>query len=62
MQKLLRTLPHARVGQRIHHLYDGWNFEMRQVVATVLKHGFHIGLDVGPVSYTHLTLPTNRLV
>lgn len=35
------------MGQRIHHLYDGWNFEMRQVVATVLKHGFHIGLDVG---------------
>lgn len=47
MQKLLRALPHTCMGQRIHHLYDGWNFEMRQVVATVLKHGFHIGLDVG---------------
>ena len=46
MQKLLRAFPHARVGQCIHHLYDGWNLEMGQVVAAMLKHGFHIGLDV----------------
>ena len=46
MQKLLRALPHACVGQCIHHLYDGWNLEMGQVVAAMLKHGLHIGLDV----------------
>ena len=43
-------------------LYDGFLIALQPLNITVVIIGVVVGLFIGAVSYTHLTLPTNREV
>ncbi len=61
----LSTLPDDELVQQMHDdLYDGLKEEIEEGTNILLERGWGADkiLNDAPVSYTHLTLPTKRIV
>ena len=55
-------MTHAAIAERIHLSASACLRRVRRLEATGVISGYHAAIDREPVSYTHLTLPTNREV